>query len=256
MRNIKEAEKVTGITKQNIRYYEKQGLITPNRNLENDYREYGEKEIERLKLIKLFRKLDMPIEEIRKIFDHETELSEAIEEQKKRLTSERKRLSDAIDFCDRINEKKLEEIDVNEYLDKIEQEEKKGAVFADWLNDFKKVHKAEEKREFHFMPDTMCKTKREFTEALCKYANENNLNLVITKESMYPEFTIDGIPYVADRYFCRFGAVVRCQMINKEDYLPQEVSEKRYKAIKIVLERLIPIFIVVGLWIIYLLVCG
>ena len=42
MLNIKEVEKLTNITKQNIRYYERQGLIFPKRNPENDYREYSE----------------------------------------------------------------------------------------------------------------------------------------------------------------------------------------------------------------------
>ena len=63
MLNIKEVEKLTNITKQNIRYYERQGLIFPKRNPENDYREYSEQDIRQLKIIKILRKLDMPIEE-------------------------------------------------------------------------------------------------------------------------------------------------------------------------------------------------
>ena len=45
MLNIKEVEKLTNITKQNIRYYERQGLIFPKRNPENDYREYSEQDL-------------------------------------------------------------------------------------------------------------------------------------------------------------------------------------------------------------------
>ena len=52
MLNIKEVEKLTNITKQNIRYYERQGLIFPKRNPENDYREYSEQDIRQLKIIK------------------------------------------------------------------------------------------------------------------------------------------------------------------------------------------------------------
>ena len=33
MLNIKEVEKLTNITKQNIRYYERQGLIFPKRKM-------------------------------------------------------------------------------------------------------------------------------------------------------------------------------------------------------------------------------
>ena len=68
--NIKEAESLTGITKQNIRFYEKKGLLTPQRN-ENKYREYSNEDIERLLQIKMLRKLDVPIEHIQRIFDGE-----------------------------------------------------------------------------------------------------------------------------------------------------------------------------------------
>lgn len=108
MLSIKEVEQLTGITKQNIRYYERQRLISPNRNPENDYREYSDKDIKQLKVIKVLRKLDMPIEEIRKILNHDITLSDAVEFQKERLTQERDRLSDALDFCNRINESELE----------------------------------------------------------------------------------------------------------------------------------------------------
>lgn len=38
--NIKETEKITGISKQNIRFYESNGLLKPKRNQDNNYREY------------------------------------------------------------------------------------------------------------------------------------------------------------------------------------------------------------------------
>ena len=53
MKNIKEAEAESGINKQNIRYYEKMGLIHPDRNTINGYRKYSEEDIRRLKFIYL-----------------------------------------------------------------------------------------------------------------------------------------------------------------------------------------------------------
>ena len=47
MVTIKEAELLTGITRQNIRYYEKMGLIYPNREKENQYRKYNKEDISR-----------------------------------------------------------------------------------------------------------------------------------------------------------------------------------------------------------------
>lgn len=243
MLSIKEVEKITGISKQNIRYYERQGLINPRRNEENDYREYSQADVRILKIIKLFRKLDMPIEEIKKLLEDEVQLQEAVKVQKERLENEKQRLTDAIDFCKKISERELESLDVDCYLNQIEQEEGRGAVFADLVNDFKKVAEAEHIREFRFVPDNMCLTPKEFTESLFQYANENNLNLVITKESMYPEFTLDGIEYVADRFFTRYGAIVRCQMKHPEEIIPKEMPSTKYKIIKNMLKLIIPVII-------------
>ena len=38
---IYQVEEEVGITKKNIRFYEEQGLLTPSRNPQNDYREYS-----------------------------------------------------------------------------------------------------------------------------------------------------------------------------------------------------------------------
>ena len=66
--NIKAAEEKSGVGRQNIRYYEKMGLLHPQRNEENNYRVYTADDIRRLKRIRLFRRLDMPLEDIRKMF--------------------------------------------------------------------------------------------------------------------------------------------------------------------------------------------
>ena len=61
---INEVERLVGITKRNIRFYEKEGLLAPGRNADNGYRDYGEADVEALKKIKLLRKLSVPMEEI------------------------------------------------------------------------------------------------------------------------------------------------------------------------------------------------
>lgn len=241
MLSIKEVEAMTGITKQNIRYYEKQDLIHPNRNEENDYREYSENDVRILNLIKLFRKLDMPLEEIRKILSNDVELKDAMGAQKERLEKERQRLEDALNFCNKIQEDNIESVDVDAYLIEMAEEESHGAVFADLINDFRRISEAEAVRQFRFMPDTMCMTPQEFTDALCAYANENNVNLVITKEGMNPKFTIDDIEYTAERIFSRFGAVVVCQMEHPEYIIPADISEKKYKVMRSLLKWSVPV---------------
>jgi len=61
---INQVEQLVGITKGNIRFYEKEGLLNPGRNSENGYREYSEADVVWLKKVRLLRMLDVPIEEI------------------------------------------------------------------------------------------------------------------------------------------------------------------------------------------------
>ena len=136
MKNIKEAEALTGISRQNIRYYEKMGLLNPKRDAGNGYRKYDEEDIERLKAILLFRKLDMPLEEIHKLLDCEIDLQQALDTQKVYLQQEKQKLEAALAFCDTIQEQDLAELDINRCLQEIEEQEKRGNTFADILQDY------------------------------------------------------------------------------------------------------------------------
>ena len=51
---IKELEKRSGLPRTAIRFYEQQGLITPERR-ENNYRDYSEEDARTLEKVKLLR---------------------------------------------------------------------------------------------------------------------------------------------------------------------------------------------------------
>lgn len=59
--NIKQAAEQSGVSSPNIRFYEKEGLMTPARNRGNAYRDYTAEDIRTLKLIRMLRMLDMPL---------------------------------------------------------------------------------------------------------------------------------------------------------------------------------------------------
>ena len=61
--NIKQVEQQTGMTRANIRYYEAEGLIRPQRR-ENGYREYTQEDVRTLQKIRLLRSMDISLEEI------------------------------------------------------------------------------------------------------------------------------------------------------------------------------------------------
>lgn len=51
---IKDVEKLTGLTAKSIRYYESMGLLSVKRNEENDYRYYTEDNVYQLKRLSCF----------------------------------------------------------------------------------------------------------------------------------------------------------------------------------------------------------
>lgn len=75
---IKEVEEQTGLTRSNIRFYEKEKLIEPSRNDKNGYRDYSEKDVDNIKKIAYLRTLEISIEDIRNIISDKAPLAEII----------------------------------------------------------------------------------------------------------------------------------------------------------------------------------
>ena len=235
--NIKQAEELSGVPRQNIRFYEREGLISPDRNPENDYREYNEEHIHILKQIRMMRMLDMPLDRIRLILQGKLSVSEAAQEQELQLKQDQEKLNAAIRYCAELKSvSTLEEIDVDTVLSRMTAPESEESMFRNWLSDYRKVVLSEAQKTFCFVPEVAVTNPREFSDALFIYAKENDLNLVITKESMYPEFTIDGIEYTAERFYRPVGriptATIRCTVKYPEDFEP-DVPEKRKKYMKL-----------------------
>ena len=97
--NIKQAADASGVSARNIRYYEQAGLLAPARNPENDYRIYTDADVRTLKLIRVLRTLDMPVEDIRAVLSGTLPLTEAAERQRRQLEAEQQKLAAAAAFC-------------------------------------------------------------------------------------------------------------------------------------------------------------
>lgn len=223
--NIKQAETLSGVSRQNIRFYERQGLIHPSRNPENDYREYTDADIATLKTIRLLRMLDMPLEQIASLLEGTLPLDQAVRAQKDRLNTQARQLATAIRFCEELEDtKQFRQMDVDALLSRMEAPENQTGLFQKWVEDYRKLSAAESQKAFTFIPETPVTNPREFSDALFDYAAQNKLDLVITKESMCPAFTIDGIEYTALRTYTVVSrvpvAVIRCTAVHPEDFEP------------------------------------
>ncbi len=64
---IGEVSETLGISVSNIRFYEKKGLIGPDRDKESKYRNYSEEDISELKQIIVLRKMGVTIEAITEV---------------------------------------------------------------------------------------------------------------------------------------------------------------------------------------------
>lgn len=96
--NVGEIEKRLGMTRANIRFYEKEGLIQPARS-ENTYRDYSEEDVKALKKIKLLRQLHVSVETILQIQSGALPLAEALRERMGELETESTELEQARAIC-------------------------------------------------------------------------------------------------------------------------------------------------------------
>ena len=127
---IKQVEELVGITRKNIRFYEDQGLLNVER-AENGYREYHQGDVIRLQEIKLFRKMDISIEEMKLLFEKKKSLQICLEQHLKELERRKEGLSKMQDICERLilEHRSLESLNAEDCLEEIEQMEKEGAKF-------------------------------------------------------------------------------------------------------------------------------
>ncbi|OUP18381.1 MerR family transcriptional regulator [Lachnoclostridium sp. An196] len=99
---IKDVEKQTGLSRSNIRFYEKEKLIDPSRNESNGYRDYSENDVENIKKIAYLRTLGISIEDIRNIISEKATLKDTLEKQYEVLKSQITDLNKAKLMCEKM----------------------------------------------------------------------------------------------------------------------------------------------------------
>lgn len=69
---IGDAARLSGVPPANIRYYEKEGLLSGHTRAENRYRLYSDEEVHRLRFVRLCRAMDMSLQEVRALLQLDT----------------------------------------------------------------------------------------------------------------------------------------------------------------------------------------
>lgn len=95
---IKEIEQSTGLPRASVRFYESEGLISPTRG-ENGYRSYSQSDLDTLLKIKLLRRLDIPLDDIKALQTNQCSLDSVLSAALARLEQETVHLVQARDLC-------------------------------------------------------------------------------------------------------------------------------------------------------------
>ncbi|MGQ7384958.1 MerR family transcriptional regulator [Streptococcus suis] len=100
---VKDVEKLTGLSTKAIRLYEEKGLIEVARNPLNDYRDYSEDNVRQLRLIKLLRYFEFSLAEITNLLAlPEEDLQSALREKKQGINQQAEELADKVDLLDQV----------------------------------------------------------------------------------------------------------------------------------------------------------
>lgn len=92
---IKDVSEKTGLTKKTIRYYETEGLLSPEKTWQNgrEYRSYSDKDIQTLLKIAALRRARFSVEEIRHIQSVPADIPAVFQDYRRRLQQDQQDLT-------------------------------------------------------------------------------------------------------------------------------------------------------------------
>ena len=132
---IRDLETKADLERATIRFYEKQGLLVPQRK-ENGYREYTEDNLSTLLKIKLLRQLGMPLDTIKQIQQGSADFNHALSIQIGNLEHVMEAAARAKDVCTELyrTSAKYETLDAAYYLQQLNQQQKTATrVFREYV---------------------------------------------------------------------------------------------------------------------------
>lgn len=132
MMTVNEVSKLTGISVRTLHYYDEIGLLHPASVLDTGYRLYDDENLKRLQQIMLFRELEFPLKEIKKIIDNpDFDTARALENQIELLSLRREHLDNLIQHAKEMQKKEESKMDFKAF-DKSKLEEYSKRAKEQW----------------------------------------------------------------------------------------------------------------------------
>ena len=100
MMTVQKVSRLTGVSIRTLQYYDRIGLLHPTEYSEAGYRLYDDTALETLQQILLFRELEFPLKDIRKIIESpDFDRGKALEQQIELLTLKKEHIENLIDLA-------------------------------------------------------------------------------------------------------------------------------------------------------------
>lgn len=122
--NIREVELETGLSRANVRHYEKKGILSPERH-DNGYRDYTKEHVETLKRVKLLRQLDISLEDIVQLENDQITLGSVLDERIISAEKEQQKALKQQQICRKMKDEgaTYRNLRVDSYLREMDREE-------------------------------------------------------------------------------------------------------------------------------------
>lgn len=132
MMTVHEVSKLAGVSVRTLQYYDKIGLLHPSKYSGAGYRLYEDTDLERLQQILLFRELQFPLKDIRKIMESpDFDRKKALNQQITLLKLKKDHLEKLIDFAGKVSGEKNTDFSA---FDRSKLDEYAARAKAEWGN--------------------------------------------------------------------------------------------------------------------------
>lgn len=135
MKTVHEVSKLAGVSIRTLQYYDKIGLLRPTEYTEAGYRLYDDADLGRLQQILLFRELEFPLKDIKKIIESpDFDSGKALEQQIALLTLKKEHIENLLDLARGIKSLGVDYVMNFEAFDMSKLDEYAAQAKASWGN--------------------------------------------------------------------------------------------------------------------------
>lgn len=187
---VKEVSKLTGVSVRALHYYDEIGLLTPTATTDSGYRLYDNNNLERLQQIMLFRELEIPLKEIKKIIDNPGfDKGKVLLQQIELLTLKKEHIESLIDYAKLLKEKGESEMDFkvfdNKKIEEYKSEAKKLWGNTDEYKEYETKTSDYSAKKQEMVADGLMNIFKEFGDMAQKSPADNDVQMLVKKLQEY-----------------------------------------------------------------------